>query len=178
MTPSERLIEKGRVTILIPVHFTGRGATKQRVHKIIQRDNSLQTGDLNTSIRVVYTKTPIDGVMNTLDISPRQDAKMCGAAGECVNALGWNKGHINSRNSGENDAGPNEGLHFAGDTDRYEEQVNAGGNRLTLPSPGYDETNIMSSRAGTTLKPEQLDEVNKNDTTKHCRSVAGVLICH
>jgi RHS repeat-associated protein len=129
-----RIVDKtGHVTILIPVHFTGRGATKQRVHEIIKRDSSLQTGDPNTTIKVVYTKKPIDGVMNTLDISPRQDTKMCGGAGECVNALGGDKGHIDSRNSGDNDAGPHEDLHFAGLTDRYQEKVDANGQRAYSP---------------------------------------------
>ncbi len=167
----------GHVTILIPVHMTGRGATKERVHQILQRDNHLQTGDPNTSIKVIYTKTPVQGVMNTLDISPRQDTAMCGGAGECVNRVGGDKGHIDSRNTGDNDAGPHEDLHFAGLKDKYVEGVDQNGNRATPPAPGYDETNIMSSRPGTTLKPEQLQEANQNPTTKHCTTANGQTTC-
>jgi hypothetical protein len=35
----------GHVTILIPVHMTGRGATKERVHEILQRANHVHSED-------------------------------------------------------------------------------------------------------------------------------------
>ncbi|MFZ0480756.1 MAG: hypothetical protein WAL71_16570, partial [Terriglobales bacterium] len=58
-------------------------------------------------------------------------------------------------------------LHFAGIKDAYEEGAHdAKGNRTSTPSPGYDNTNIMTSRDGTNLKPEQLDQAKENKSTK------------
>jgi RHS repeat-associated protein len=168
----------GHVTILIPVHMTGRGATKARVHQILQRVNHLHSEDPNVTVKAMYTKTPVHGVMNTLDISPRQDTAMCGAAGECVNRVGGDKGHIDSRYTGDNDAGPHELEHFAGAKDKYEEGVDQNGNRTTHPSPGYNETDIMSERPGTNLKPADTQEMKQNQTTKKCSTSNGQTTCN
>jgi RHS repeat-associated protein len=167
----------GHVTILIPVHMTGRGATKERVHEILQRANHVHSEDPNVNVKVIYTKAPVNGVMNTLDISPSQNAAMCGAAGECVNHLGGNKGHIDSRNAGDDDAGPHETMHFAGAKDKYVEGVDQNGNRVTPPAPGYDGTDLMSNRPGTNLKPPETQEMQQNPTTKPCTSTNGQTKC-
>jgi hypothetical protein len=168
----------GTVTIVIPVQFNGSGATPDRIQQIISRDNSISTGDSNIKIQVISTDKPINGVLNKMNVSPGNDAKMCGGAGECVNHVGGNTGHIDSDSTGVNDAGPHENLHFAGLKDKYDEKIDKDGNRSTPPSAGYDETNIMSSRPGTTLKAAQLQEANRNASTKHCTTSDGKTTCN
>ena len=51
------------------------------------------------------------------------------------------------------------------------------GRCFTSPLPGYDETNIMFPRAGTTLKPEQLRETDKNPAAVHCITSKGTTQC-
>jgi len=168
----------GQVTLVIPVHFTGSGATQERIQQIVDRDNSLNTNGSSVKIQVISTDKPMNGVLNTLDVSPGPNTKMCGAAGSCVNSLGGDKGHIDSNDTGRNDSGFHEDLHFAGIKDEYiEGPKDANGNRTAVPAPGYDNSNIMTSRPGTNLKPGQLQEANKNGTTKHCTTDNGKTTC-
>lgn len=169
----------GQVTIVIPVHFTGSGATPERIKQIVDRDNSLNTNGSPTKIQVISTDKKIDGVLNTLDISPGKSTKMCGAAGSCIDTLGGKKGHIDSNDTGNNGSGPHEDLHFAGIKDEYVEgPKDAGGNRTTVPAPGYDNTNIMTSRNGTNLNPGQVQEAESNKSTKQCTVENGKTKCH
>ena len=69
-------------------------------------------------------------------------------------------------------------LHFAGIDDQYTEgKRDANGNRTNTPKPGYDNSNIMTSRKGKKLKPKQIQEANKNGSTKHCSTVNGKQVC-
>jgi hypothetical protein len=51
------------------------------------------------------------------------------------------------------------------------------GNRTSAPTQGYDNSNIMTSRSGTQLKPEQIQEAQQNKTTKQCTSDNGKTTC-
>ena len=64
---------------------------------------------------------PIKGVLNTLDLSQGLDFKKY-YAGEGVNRLGGNKGHINTNGVGSGGAETHESLHFAGIKDRSDEK--------------------------------------------------------
>jgi hypothetical protein len=100
-------------------------------------------------------------------------------AGEGINKLGGNTGHINSDSADSNDATAHDNLHFAGIKDQYREGPrDANGNRTSTPAPGYDNSNIMTSRSGTKLKPEQIQEAQKNSTTKQCTTDNGKTVCH
>ncbi len=168
----------GKITLIIPVHFTGSAATKETVTAIVNRDNTLDTGGSTVKIEVVATDKPINGVLNEMDYSPGYNQKMCGAAGECVNMLGGNKAHINSSNSLATDAAAHDVLHFAGITDKYVEGPrDKEGNRTSTPTPGYDNSNFMTSRSGTKLRPEQIQEAKKNQTTKQCTTENGKTVC-
>ena len=159
----------GTSTLLIPVKFTGQDATAANIAKIISRANGVTVADPKLHIKVVQTNVPINGVMNTLEFKPAFNFQVCGAAGECTNKLGGNKAYINSANGQATDAAAHEVFHFAGITDRYREGPRDSlGNRTSTPTDGYDNSNIMSSRAGTVLRPEQFQEAKGNDSTKKC----------
>ena len=168
----------GSITLIIPVHFTGSGATHSNVMGIALKDDTLNVGGAKVAIDVVSTSKPIGGVLNKMDFSPGLNTKMCGSAGECVNKLGGDSAHINSAGKQSIGAAAHDVLHFAGIKDQYVEGPrNAQGNRTSKPTPGYDNSNIMTSRGGTNLKPQQLQEANHNSTTKHCTRVGGEQSC-
>ncbi len=170
----------GSKTLIIPVQFSGSGATPANVAAIVARDNSLSISDPNLHVQVVSTNTLINGVLNKMDFSPGYNNSMCGAAGECVNRLGGNTAHINSANPQSTDAAAHDDLHFAGIKDQYVEGPrDAQGNRTSSPSPGYTNSNIMTSRSGTELKPNQFNEAKTNQTTKQCSvDASGKTTCH
>jgi RHS repeat-associated protein len=161
--------DTGQVTLVIPVHFTGSAATQPNISAILKQDNSLDTGGSPVRIKVISTDKPIDGVLNHMDFSPGYNTKLCGSAGECVNKLGGNEAHINSANGQSTGAAAHDVLHFAGIKDEYiEGPRDKSGNRTSKPAPGYDNSNIMTARTGTKLNPRQIQEANRNKTTKHC----------
>jgi len=163
---------------VIPVQITGSAASTQNINTIINRDNTLNLNGSSVSIKVVGTDKPMNGVLNKMDFSSGYDTKMCGSAGECVNKLGGNKAHINSDNAQSTDAAAHDILHFAGIKDEYVEGPrDSQGNRTSTPAPGYDDSNIMTSRSGTNLKPAQVQEGSKNQTTKHCTTQDGKTTC-
>ena len=171
--------QTGQVTLVIPVHFTGSSATPENVTAIVNRDNSLDTAGSSVKIQVISTDKPMNGVLNTMDLSPGTDTKNYGPPGEGVNKLGGNTGHINTDNGQSNDAAAHDDLHFAGIKDQYKEGPrDANGNRTSSPTPGYDNSNIMTSRSGTKLNPGQVQEAQKNSTTKQCSTDNGKTTCH
>ena len=160
----------GQTTLVIPVQFSGPAASAANVSTIVNRDNSLNTSGSNIKIQVLSTSTPVNGVLNHMDFSPGYNTGNCGAAGECVYpSLGSNQAHINSANGQATDAAAHDVLHFAGIKDQYQEGPrDAQGQRTSSPTPGYDNSNIMTSRGGTQLQPQQLQEAAGNSSTKHC----------
>ena len=170
--------QSGQITLVIPVHFTGSGATPENVKAITNRDNNLDTGGSPVKIQVVTTDKPVNGVLNTMDLSPGKDPENHGTIGEGVKGLGGDTGHINTDNAKSNDAAAHDTLHFAGIKDQYVEgPKDANGHRTSTPTPGYDDSNIMTSRNGTKLKPEQIQEAQKSKTTKPCTSDNGKTVC-
>ena len=157
-----------QTTLRIPVKFVGAGATKQNVDTIVKRVNSLNLGGSPVRLEVIPTNKPINGVLNTMDFSPGLDMKNY-PVGEGTNQLGGNKAHIDSSVPSGTDAAAHDILHFAGIDDQYrEEPRDSSGNRTTTPRPGYNKTNIMTSRSGTNLKPRQIQEAYANRSTKDC----------
>lgn len=89
-----------------------------------------------------------------------------------------NEAHINSDNAEAEGAAAHDILHFAGIKDQYQKgPPDAKGNRTSIPTPGYDSTNIMTSRSGTNLKPEQIQQAEQNKSTKHCKTDNGKTKC-
>ena len=156
-----------QTTLRIPVKFVGAGATKQNVDTIVKRVHSLNLGGSPVRIEVIPTNKPINGVLNTMDFSPGLDMKNY-PVGEGT-TLGGNKAHIDSSVPSGTDAAAHDILHFAGIDDQYTEGPrDSSGNRTTTPRPGYNKTNIMTSRSGTNLKPRQIQEAYANRSTKDC----------
>jgi hypothetical protein len=166
-------------TLVIPVHFTGIGATPEAIYAITTGANQLDTGGSGVKIQVVATDKPINGVLNTLEISPGSDGKY-GTYGDGTNKLGGNKGSVNTDTADSNGAAKHEIMHFAGINDQYDEKpTDAKGNRSATIRPGYDGSNIMVDRNGKKLKPQQLQEANRNRTTRHCTTDdKGQTKCH
>jgi RHS repeat-associated protein len=171
--------QTGQATLVIPVHYTGSGATPANVSAIVNQDNSLNTGGSPVKIQVISTDKPINGVLNTLDLSPGADMTHYPVAGEGVNALGGDHGHINTDNAQANGAAAHDTLHFAGIKDQYKEgPKNPDGSRgPSIPNPGTQD-NIMSSRTGAKLTPNQIQEAQRNKTTKQCTSDNGKTTCN
>ncbi len=167
----------GTITLVIPVNFTGSGATSKTVAQIVQRDETLFTPGSGVTIKVIPTKEPINGVLNHMDISPGNDLKNFPLSGEGVNRVGGNEGHINSSNANTVGATAHDVLHFAGMEDKYVgSSLDSNGNRVSVPLPGY-RSNIMADRAGTDLKVSQFQEAERNRTTKRCSNENGTLTC-
>jgi RHS repeat-associated protein len=167
-----------QVTLIIPVHITGSAATPANVSAIVNRDNTLNTNGSPVKIQVVETEKPINGVLNKVDFSSGYDQTKYPGAGEGTNKLGGNEAHINSDNGQATDAAAHDILHFAGIKDQYQEGPrDAQGKRTSTPTPGYNNSNIMTSRSGTDLKPEQVQEAKQNQTTKQCTSDNGKTTC-
>ena len=169
--------------IVIPVQYSGIGATPQMIQQIDTTANSLNSPDPNVKVVVIPTNTPIGGVLNRLDLSPGYDYSKYKLAGEGINALGGNNGHINSDNSvGQNPVGAavHDTAHFAGADEGYiEGQPTASGGRgASSPAPGYSNNDIMADRAGKNFTLKDIHDMLNNPTAKQCVPDNGVLNCH
>jgi len=155
--------QDGSRTLIIPVDYTGSGAKPNDIAKL---GNSIQVVGSKDTIKIVPTTTPVQGVLNHMDVSPGYDYQSYPQAGEGQKVgpgpkgTGGNDAHINSSNGQADEAAVHDTLHFAGFTDKYVEgKRDAAGNRTSMPSPGYTNSNIMTSRSGT-----QVDQQQFNDT--------------
>jgi RHS repeat-associated protein len=168
--------DTGETTLVIPVHFTGASATPGLIAEITNRIAQLDTGNSGVKVQVISTSNPIHGVLNTLDLSPGLDFKNY-YAGEGVNRIGGNRGHINTNGIGSAGGASHDTLHFAGFKDRYDEKTRDPklGRRAT-PQKGYED-NIMGSNAGTKLTSKQIKEARNNGSTKKCTVENGVTKC-
>jgi hypothetical protein len=128
-------------------------------------------------IKIVSTDKPINGVLNTLDLSQGLDFKNY-YAGAGVNKLGGNKGHINTNGVGSGGDATHDSLHFAGIKDRYDEKSRdpKHGRRAT-PQKGYED-NIMATSGGTKLTAGQIKEAQRNRSTKKCTEQKGTITCN
>ena len=164
--------------VIIPVHYTGPGATPQNVTAIIDQINTLNTNGSPVGLQVIATDKPMNGVLNEMDLSPGLDFKNYPTAGEGA-VFGGNKAHIDSSAGLATGAAAHDSLHFVGIEDQYQEGPHdAQGNRTASPKPGYDDSNIMVSRSGTAIKPVQIQEAKQNRTTKQCTIENGKTVCN
>jgi RHS repeat-associated protein len=164
----------GSTTLIIPVNYTGPGASRANVAAIVQRANSLRISNPNYRIRVIATSRPIAGVLNRMDLSRVYNPRLCGAPGECTRGYGGNFAHINSSRPQMIAAAVHDTLHFAGIRDVFSEGLrDADGNRTSVIWPGYTNSNIMASRRGRELRAEQFEEARRNPSTKQCTLPIG-----
>jgi len=166
----------GSTTLVIPVHFVGPGATAANVQAIVARDNSLATFDSKVHIQVIATDKPVAGVLNTMTLGFGGNYADYPRAGEGQKSgPGWlgtggNEAYINILAGAALSAAAHDILHFAGIIDRYSEgPLGPNGRRgSSTPQSGYDNTNIMTSRGGKTINPDQVKDALTNSTTKMC----------
>jgi RHS repeat-associated protein len=158
----------GTATLVIPVQFAGSGATQENVAAIVARVNGLTLPDQAVKIEVISTEKAINGKLNHMDFSPGLDLKMC-PEGECTNRMGGTRAHIDSSGNEAVGAAAHDILHFAGVDEGYiPGPRDAQGRRTSSPKPGFTNSNVMTSRAGTELKSSQLEEAQRNASTKKC----------
>lgn len=169
----------GRSRLIIPVHFVGASATSENVNAIIRTASRLQILTNAVTVQVVATSTPIQGVLNTMDLSDGKDTKNYPLAGEGVNAAGGNKGHIDSSSGQWIRAAVHDVLHFAGLPDGYKDTGKPGGPRTSVILDGYSKDDIMADRSGNDVKPQELDYAQSNATTRQCQQDSdGKMTCH
>ncbi len=166
----------GDAQLVIPVHFVGAGATDEFVNAVTERAAQLRTPIDNLSVRIVPTDKPIQGVLNTMDISPGYDNENY-KEGEGINKIGGNQGHINSSSPDAVGAALHDIQHFAGAPEGYVEgERDERGRRTSIPAPGYDENDIMATRAGLNLTQKDIAAIKHNATTKVCKAATGTRI--
>lgn len=160
----------GETTLVIPVYYKGSAATSSVASAIESRVEGLNIPNGNYKIDVVVLSGPGGKGTNSLDLSPGTDFAKFPTAGEGINKLGGNNGHINSSNADFQDAAAHDTLHFVGIRDQYTEgPKNPDGSRgPSVPTPGYSNSNIMTARSGTDLRNSQFEEAKSNSTTKKC----------
>lgn len=165
--------ETKQTTLVIPVYY--KNASSSDVSAITQKIQNLNIPNKDYEIKVVVLSGPGGKGTNTLDVSPGADFKNYPTAGEGVNRLGGNVGHINSSNSDYQGASAHDTLHFAGIRDQYTEgATNPDGSRgQSVPTPGYSNSNIMTARSGTDLRNSQFEEARKNSSTQRCTIKSG-----
>lgn len=141
----------GTVTLRIPVKFEGTDATPKKIAEIVDSTSQLQLPP-GFRVEIIPTNTPIDGVLNTLDLSPRRDRSLdwliaCNRSPGCASST---SAHVDSDNLYYVSASVHEILHMGGMEDRY--------NRFTLETdPGY-EGNLMAGAPNPKLKEAQFYE--------------------
>lgn len=169
----------GRSHLVIPVHFVGAAATKENIGAIVHAASRLQVLSNAFTVKVVATSTPVEGVLNTLDLSSGKDFKSYPLAGEGVNAVGGNTGHIDSSSANWIRAALHDTLHFAGLTDGYRDTGKPGEARTTVILNGYTQDDIMAERSGNNVSPQELERARSNATTKQCQQGAdGKMTCN
>lgn len=162
----------GRSRLVIPVHFVGASASKENIAAIVRTAAHLEVLTRSVSIQIVPTSTPIQGVLNTLDLSNGKDFTSYPLAGEGVNALGGNNGHIDSSSPLWTRAAVHDSLHFAGLADGYKDTGKAGEARNAVIRDGYTKDDIMADRSGNNVSPQELEHAQSNPTTHQCQEGA------
>jgi RHS repeat-associated protein len=160
----------GNVTLQIKVKFVGPGATKAAIKAIEKRIESLHTSGFKIDLVPVTGKAGAD--TNIMTLGNGYKKKDFPVAGEGVkpiggNQYGGNEGYINSQAGNYISAAAHDTLHFAGMQDHYHDLPGSKpGARRTEIMFGYDESDIMGSRQGTTVSEASFQDVLDNWSTQ------------
>ena len=157
--------------IIIPVNFTGSGATKQRVAAMVSRTESLNTpSGVNIDVQPVIgldAETAKQFGFNTLNIGSGPDTALCGEAGSCVNKIGGDIGHVDGSRADAIGVAAHEIPHFVGIDEQYDEGRDSSGNRTSIIRTDM-EKNIMATTDGTEINSSQVIEARDNPSTINC----------
>lgn len=168
----------GSRTVIIPVNLTGTKVTATTGAEMQAVASSWQVDGGADKFEITITSTPVEGILNNVEIGSGPNTAMCGAPGECTNKIGGNQVYINGDNRGAIDAAVHDVAgHGSGMQDGYAEgPLDSSGNRTSVLKPGYTPDNAMATRGGTRITQSQMTEVQNNTTTiERCRAADGGL---
>lgn len=168
----------GSRTVIVPVSLTGSKVTPTTAAEMQAIASSWKVDGGADKFQIVITSTPVEGVLNSVEIGSGPNTSMCGSAGECTNAVGGNKVYINGDNPKASAAAVHDVAgHGSGMQDGYVEGPrDAAGDRTSVPKSGYTADNAMTTRGGDRITQSQMTEVQNNSTTvERCRAADGGL---
>ena len=152
--------------LVIPVYFSGSGATPENINLIRARINSVEAkGGMRTVLQVLSKPGGVG--TNVMDLSPRLDFNY----GEYGEGLRWGEdvggrhAHINSNSGNWIGAAAHDIYHFAGAPDGYRDVGGNGANRMIKMLQGYSKADIMADRSGNRLLWRDVEAIKKNETT-------------
>lgn len=150
--------------LVIPVYFSGAGATPANIAAIGDRMKTIQPDWGGMKVRLQVLQSPGGYGTNRMSLAPVDDFRSYPNAGEGANDFGGNRAHINTSRSDWVGAAVHDLLHLAGAEEGYVESGSRGG-RTSTPKPGYTSDHIMAERSGSRLSGGDVDNIIKNDTT-------------
>lgn len=150
--------------LVIPVHFTGVGATSQNVEAIRDRVDSLRSDFSGMKVRLQVMPRSGGVGTNSMELGVGKDYGSYPRAGEGVNDFGGNIGYIDTSDSGWPGAATHDILHFAGAREGYRDS-GVRDARSSSYLPGYSSDHIMADRRGNTLRAKDEDAMRSNSTT-------------
>ncbi|KQZ66752.1 hypothetical protein ASD55_17345 [Rhodanobacter sp. Root561] len=170
-------IQDGRRTdIVIPVHFVGSGASEENIKTIISLAKGIDMLDRRYRISIISTDVPINGQLNTMDLSAGYDYKNYGDAGEGVKPS-LDNGHINTSNSAWRRAALHDIMHFARFKDQYVSEGKGDKRVRTGYLNGHTRDDLMADRDGHVISAPEVeyadDHGRRDGTNKICKVVDG-----
>jgi len=168
----------GGRTVIIPIMLWGDKVDASMGKDIQTVVSGWQVEGGKDKFQAIITNTPIEGVLNRVQIGSGPNTSMCGAPGECTNRVGGNRVYINGDNSLVPQAAAHDAAgHGSGMRDGYMEGPrDSSGNRSSIVKPGYTADNAMASRGGNKISQSQMSEVQNNVTTVvRCRGEGGAM---
>lgn len=150
--------------VVIPVHFSGSGATRESVGEIKRRVDSLKSEFSGLRIVLQPLQAPGGIGTNVMRLEEGRDYKSYPRAGEGVDSFGGNKGYIDTGGLNWRGAAVHDILHFAGAPEGYADSGSREG-RTSTYRPGYSQKHIMADRSGNSLRAMDEDAIKGNSTT-------------
>jgi RHS repeat-associated protein len=163
----------GTKVVIIPVKFTGSGATPEYIAAAVASFNSTTVEGGGYKLIAIPTSNRIGGVLNTFRVEPGKPVECLGPSA-CANRVGGDKAYADSTSGHAVDSAGHELPHLAGVRDRYTSSTDSAGNRVATADKGY-ENNSMGNLGKRSLNQEQMQEIEDNHTTKVCEGLLSDL---
>lgn len=156
-----------RNILVVPVHFTGPGATPANIANIKRQFEAIRPefGNMRPVLQVL--SQPGGAGTNVLNLAPGYDRRLFPSAGEGVyGGVGGSYGHINSSSGSWIKGAVHEIFHFAGAPDGYRDVGGNFENRESEYLKGYTQNHIMADRRGGWLRAADTDGISANESTR------------
>jgi len=150
--------------VVIPVYFTGVGATTGNLQAIKSRVDSIRSEFAGMKFRLQVLSAPGGKGTNTMELGMGPNYINYPRAGEGVNRFGGSRGYIDMSAEEAIGAVAHDILHFAGALEGYDDS-NSRENRMATYRSGYLSKHIMADRRGDTLRAIDEDAIKENPTT-------------